>query len=321
MTPENPIITVDSVTTNFDTNTPPQIIDYTTNYLTNWAISPYLPTKVCGRCQPWGCFASNPHRVNSPSEMSHYADYLPVNIRQFLIHFRANWPCSVQPATNTSELLYGWSSQSSDDGTNGTWLLLSSPDPYRPQGLGTRLKFGDFGELVYFHFRDVITTNTAFSFLTVDTNLYALTNHVAGYNGQTFTNNVSGSISNLPVLPFGTPPGWLLANGLTGNLTNAETGDADKDGMLNWQEYQANTNPKDVNSKLTIRSFVQSSYDGRYQILFGSSVNRTYSVLWSTDFVNWQVVQDKISGTGTNITVIDPVFNPSDKLYYRVQVQ
>jgi hypothetical protein len=102
--------------------------------------------------------------------------------------------------------------------------------------------------------------------------------------------------------------------------TNNETMDTDGDGMLNWQEYQANTNPRDAKSKLEVTSVVQSPYDGRWQITFPSALNRGYQVQASTDLLDWRIVQDGIPGTGTNITVIDTGFVPSSKTFYRLWV-
>jgi hypothetical protein len=179
---------------------------------------------------------------------------------------------------------------------------------------------------VDFNFRDAISTNlftsnlTAFAFFVVNTNIYS--NNIPGYFGQTMSNNVSGMVTNLPVLPYGTPAAWLIANGFTtpSAWTNDETLDSDGDGMLNWQEYQANTNPNDPKSRLAITSVVQSTNDGRWQLTFRSALNRDYQVQATTNLFNWRVVQDGITGTGTNITVIDATFVPSSQTFYRLMV-
>ena len=105
-----------------------------------------------------------------------------------------------------------------------------------------------------------------------------------------------------------------------GNLAAAEISDPDNDGVLTWQEYQANTNPRDGNSKLVIRSVVKGS-DGRHQITFSTSTARSYRVLASSDLVNWQIVEENIEGIGADVTVIDDRFIPgTTQMYYRVQV-
>jgi hypothetical protein len=285
----------------------------------------------------------------TPAAASLYADYIPDQIRQFYIHFRLNWPgtnwvgtnwqgsgvyASFAPATNVGDLLEGWSAVSMDDGSNGAWLLLSSPDPVSAAGVQTTsIPWGDWGELVYFYFRDVITTNNAFAYFVVDTNIYATTNLIPGfytnlypkngrwpgYFGQSFSNYPNNMVTNLPLLTYGTPTPWLLQYGFTTNLTNAEFLDADNSGMLNWMDYQANTNPTNAASKFHTTG-VTLGVDGRWDITFTSALYRTYQVQASPDLYNWRIVQDGIPGTGTNITVVDTGYVPVSQTFYRVLV-
>jgi len=332
LSPTNPVVASNyTVVSNYvDTTTTPPTTNYYTNSgsvnVTNFLyFSPYNPCSNAGNVN-LGLLDLQPNSA-LPSGVSLYANYLPEYIRQFNLHYRLNWPGTVVPATNAGDLLSGWSAVPTDDGSNGTWLLLSSPDPYSPQGVQiTSLPWGDWGDLVDFNFRDQVTTNsltsnlTAFAFFVVNTNIYS--NNVPGYFGQTMSNNVSGMVTNLPTLPHGTPAAWLIAHGFTvpSQWTNDETLDSDGDGMLNWQEYQANTNPKEFSSKLEVLSVGQSPYDGRWQITFDSALNRTYQVQASADLFNWRIVEDGIVGTGANITVVDTTFVPSAQTFYRVWV-
>jgi hypothetical protein len=50
----------------------------------------------------------------------------------------------------------------------------------------------------------------------------------------------------------GTPHWWLAQYGWTNEFDAAEVNDADGDGALTWQEYQADTNPRDSNSVLRL---------------------------------------------------------------------
>jgi len=330
--PTNPV-TVSNytlVTTTVDNTMTPPATNYSTNMLstnvTNFLyFSPYNPATYAGNVN----IGSLDLQLNSdlPVGVSLYANYLPEYIRQFNLHFRLNWPGTVLPATNVSQLLAGWTAVPTDDGSNGTWVLLSSPDPYSPQGVQlTSLPWGSWGSLLDINFRDQVSLNpvtsnlTAFSFFVVNTNIYS--NSVPGYFGQTMSNYVNGMVTNLPVLPYGTPAAWLLANGFytATDWTNDETLDSDNDGLLNWQEYRANTNPNNANSKLVVGSVAQSPIDGRWQVTFLSAVNRNYEVLASTDLLNWRVVQDGITGTGANITVIDTTYVPSSQTFYRLMV-
>ncbi len=310
------------VTVFIDTNSTPP----TTNYVTNFAsYLPYTPSNYAGNVNI-GLLDLQPNSA-LPSGASLYANYLPEYIRQFNLHYRLNWPGTVLPATNQGGLLAGWSAVPTDDGSNGTWLLLSSPDPYSAKGVQyNSLPWGDWGSLLDVAFRDQVSTNmatsnlTAFAFFAVDTNIYST--NIPGYFGQTMSNNVNGMVTNLPVLPHGTPAAWLLANGFTtpSRWAEDETIDSDGDGLLNWQEYEANTNPNDRNSKLAIGSVVQSPYDGRWNITFRSALNRDYQVQASTNLLDWRVVQDAIPGTGANIVVVDSTFVPSSQTFYRLLV-
>jgi hypothetical protein len=329
--PTNPVwvSNFNIVSNSIDTNTTPPTTNSTTNgpfytNVTNFIyFSFYKPATYAGDVDV-GLLDLQPNAA-LPSGVSLYANYLPENIRQFNLHFRLNWPGTILPATNMTDLLAGWSAVPRADGSNGIWLLLSSPQPTNPAYVQTvSLPWGDWGSLLDVNFRDQVSTNavtsnlTAFAFFVVDTNIYKT--NIPGYFGQTMSNNVNGMVTNLPVLPLGTPVAWLIANGFTtpSAWTNDETLDSDHDGMLNWQEYQANTNPNDPKSKLAIGSVVQSPLDGRWEITFVSALNRSYQVQASTNYSDWRIVQDGIPGTGTNITVTDTTFIPSSQTFYRL---
>jgi hypothetical protein len=307
-------------TTNVTTNGP-----FSTNVTNFVYFSPYKPSTYSGNVN-LGLLNLQPN-LAVPSGASLYATYMPDFIRQFHFHFRLDWPGTVVPATNVDDLLYGWSAVSTDDGSNGTWLLLSSPEPTNPAYVQvSSLPWASWGSLMDVTFRDAITTNlvtsnlTAFAFFFVDTNVYST--NIAGYYGQTMTNYEDGMVTNLPVLPLGTPAAWLIANGFTNASawTNDETLDSDRDGMLNWQEYQANTDPNNPKSKLYVESVDRSPIDGRWQVTFISALNRNYQVQASTNYLDWRIVQDAIPGTGTNITVSDTTYVPGSQTFYRLLV-
>jgi len=212
-------------------------------------------------------------------------------------------------------MLYNWSLASAPDGSNGTWLTLTSPGPTN------YIEFASFGPLLNFSFADVLFgTNTAFSLLAVDNTIYTNT------GGQVFIiTNVAAFETTYPTLPFGTPVPWLIYYGFSGNFTNIETQDPDHDGMMNWQEYRANTVPTYAASKLAITSITKSADGIRYQITFGTSQDRTYTVQSSLDLINWQTVQGGIAGIGTPatnvpVTVIDTNYYPdTTHVFYRVE--
>src|SRR5262249_53581763 len=134
------------------------------------------------------------------------------------------------------------------------------------------------------------------------------------------TNNLNSFIAGYPALTNGTPVPWLIAHGYTSGFAAAEVSDTDGDGMLTWQEYQANTDPQDPKSVFVIRS-VAPGPDGRNEITFSTALNRTYRVDSSTDLILWQTVQDGIIGSGTDQAVSDPSFLlGAPEIFYRVRV-
>jgi len=292
-----------SVMTSTNTNVPP---------VTNFVISPYVPTEHTGSVTVGSLRLAANAQVLADS-ISLRASYVPRYIRQLRIHYQANWPCvtSLQ-STNTGEILSGWSLSETNDGTGGKWLLLSSSNT---QNLAASIPFASLGNLVEFKMRDMIYSSNAFSFITVDNTIYTNT------GGQSFVfENTNSFVVGYTNLPYGTPIPWLIAHGFTGNFSAAELSDPDGDGVLTWQEYQANTDPRDPNSKFIITG-QDIALDGRNEITFISSSNRTYRVDASTDLFNWQTVEDFIPGTGSGITVTDTRYLPAlTQIYYRVAV-
>jgi hypothetical protein len=214
-------------------------------------------------------------------------------------------------STNSGEILAGWSMNETNDGAGGKWLLLSSPNP---QSLTSSIPFAAFGNLVTFYMRDMTNSSNAFSLFAIDNSLYTNTGN------QSFILENTNTITVYTNLPFGTPVPWLIAHGFPNNFAAAELSDPDGDGIPTWQEYQANTDPRDPASRFIITSMLFRT-DGRYQVSFTSSPGRFYRVDLSMDLVNWQTLGDDIPGTGAEITFVDTSFFPdATKRYYRIAV-
>jgi von Willebrand factor type A domain/Regulator of chromosome condensation (RCC1) repeat/Immunoglobulin domain/Putative Ig domain/Immunoglobulin I-set domain len=304
--PANTII----ATMSTNTNSMPPVI--TTNFTTNFVISPYVPTEHTGSVTVGSLRLAANAQVLADS-ITLRAFYVPRYIRQMRIHYRANWPCvtSLQ-STNAGEILASWSMTETNDGAGGKWLLLSSSNT---QSLATSIPFAALGNLVQFTMRDMLYASNAFSFITIDNTIYTNTGN------QSFVfESTNEFIVPYPILPHGTPIPWLMVHGFTNNLVAAELSDPDGDGVLTWQEYVANTDPRDPNSMFIITA-MDTGLDGRNQVTFISSTNRTYRLDASTDLFNWQVVEDFIDGTGGSITVTDTRYLPGlTQIYYRVAV-
>lgn len=307
-----------SNTTYLDTNNP--IIDTnqvppTTNYntLTNVIIATYVPTQHTGDVTV-GSLRLVTDAAVGPGIVTLRASYVPRYIRRLRIHYRANWPCTTSLlSTAPGELLEGWSLTETNDGTGGQWMEIVSP---YPQSVSNSLPYGALGNLVKFSLRDITSANTAFSVLEMDNTIYMP-------GPQTFIfENATAFLRVFPALPYGTPVPWLIGYGYSGDFVAAEVSDSDGDGLLTWQEYQANTSPRNPNSKLFIRRLAQNSTHGWYEITFPSALNRTYRVDASSDLVNWQTLQDNIAGTGADLVVTDNRFLPgATQMYYRLLVR
>jgi len=276
--------------------------------MTNYVFEPYIPTDHAGPVSA-GLLRLTPDAAVQPTAMTLRAAYVPRFIRQLRIRYRANWPCTTTIlSTGPGEILEGWSLSETNDGTGGKWLLLSSPNP---QTTASSIPFASFGDLVRFNFKDVLSTSNAFTILTIDNTIYTNT------GGQSFVMLNTNYLAAYPVLPFGTPVPWLMANGFTSNFTVAETSDPDGDGVPTWQEYRGNTNPRDASSKFILRELSNDIY-GRYQITFSTSVNRNYRVETSADLINWEIVEEDIAGINADVTVLDHRYQPwITQVFYR----
>ena len=310
--PTNPV--TPSMTNIDNTTTPP-----TTNIIpaaTNFIIGYYYPSS---NGPPTGVVTGALRLVAdaqvSPSSVTLRASYIPRYIHQINLHYRANYPCTpTLDSTNPGEILSGWSMAQTDDGSGGKLLTLSGPtNPPTP------LLFPGFGPMVTFKFEDIINPAYAFSYFTNDNTLYTNT------GGQSFvfeTNSLS-LISNFPALPFGTPIPWLITEGYpyTGqpNYYTNELDDPDHDGMPNWKEYRANTDPRNASSVFVVRRAVRQP-DGRFQITFTTSTNRTYTLQSSTNLVNWQTVQSGIPGINADVTLTDTGILRGNTIFYRAAV-
>jgi hypothetical protein len=106
----------------------------------------------------------------------------------------------------------------------------------------------------------------------------------------------------------GVPDNWETAFGLDPDSGSDRDLDADGDGMFNWQEYVAGTDPTNALSYLKIDSV---SLTGEASVTFGAISNRTYTVEYTDDLGpgEWSRLAD-VAARNVNRaeTVIDPGF-------------
>jgi len=115
----------------------------------------------------------------------------------------------------------------------------------------------------------------------------------------------------------GLPDWWeeLHFGGPTGTDPAA---DADGDGMTNWAEFIAGTNPLDSASVLRVISV--AAEPAGFTLRFPTVEGVVYRLLRSETLDSWTAVGGDIAGTGTSVEVIDPDVASASARYYRIQV-
>jgi len=301
LSPTNPVFSTTNITP--PATNPPDPV-------TNIIIATYTPTEHAGSVTTGNLRLVADANGRADSVILRAA-YVPRHIRQILIQYRPNWPGSPDLlSTEPGEILSGWQLTETNGAGGSRWLLLSA-DPTNS------IPFAAFGNLVRFNLRDMTNAATAFSSFAIDNSIYPTNTKESFVLDST---NLASFVKAYPALPHNTPGPWLSNFGFTGDLTAAELSDPDKDGIPTWQEYLANTNPRDANSSFRVWE-LSVLPDGRRRLGFSSAPSRYYRVETSEDLVAWETLEDGISGDGSPIYFVDTRYLPGEvQVYYRVVV-
>jgi len=116
---------------------------------------------------------------------------------------------------------------------------------------------------------------------------------------------------------IGIPDWWQLAH--FGHLGIDPNADPDHDGMSNYDEFWAGTDPNNPSSVFKIVKATTTG--GATQITWYSVPGKNYVVQYSTDLISWTAIGGTLQGTGSEMDFNDPAPLPnSGSRFYRVSL-
>ena len=169
-------------------------------------------------------------------------------------------------------------------------------------------------------------------------NIYYVTNNGIVYKGYSFgpqgdairsSNFVrlvrAGNDSSVDHVGDGIPDGWRRqyfgGDGTTTNGMSCAGGDADHDGVSNYNEYVAGTTPTNALSYFKIQSATNAAV---FKAYYQSSASRKYSLYYTTNLATgvWHLVssQTNIPGSG-GVDSLNDANTGSAQRFYRIGVQ
>jgi hypothetical protein len=134
------------------------------------------------------------------------------------------------------------------------------------------------------------------------------------------TAGIGSSLVNVTTLADsdgdGLPDEWELANGFNTNDVSNASLDSDGDGMSNWQEYIAGTEPTNALSYLWVK---QTNTPGVSSVFFPAISNKTYTVQFRDNLAGapWSSLADIVARGSNRLEVIsDPTWTTNR--FYRL---
>lgn len=116
----------------------------------------------------------------------------------------------------------------------------------------------------------------------------------------------------------GMPDQWEILK--FGDLSHNSNTDSDGDGMSDYAEFMAGTDPTDAGSFLRFLDGFQSDITNRFVIRWPSMTNRTYAVRWSQNATqDFAVLVANITATPPTNTIVHT--STVTRAYYKIVVQ
>ena len=122
----------------------------------------------------------------------------------------------------------------------------------------------------------------------------------------------------------GIPDAWrALYFGGDGTMTNSQstaTADPDNDGLDNYEEFLAGTNPTNAASVLKVTAYNRNVSTNAVSL--NSVAGTVYRVQYRDNLLagDWSILADQIIGSGTNLFLPDPGATSVPQRFYRAQV-
>ena len=144
---------------------------------------------------------------------------------------------------------------------------------------------------------------------------------IAGDQTDPVTANNTTSLSTSALLDTdadGIPDAYESAHGLNPNDPSDAAKDPDGDGFSSLQEYLIGTDPQSRASSFTATA---ARSGNNIIVSVATVVGKTYSVEWSSNLSQWNLLQGNLSGTGGILAVTDVGGGTLPRRFYHATVQ
>lgn len=165
----------------------------------------------------------------------------------------------------------------------------------------------------YYHIEDVLIDGGSIG----PAASYTFTEVAAAHSiAASFDANLAGN---------GTPEWWFAQYHWTNNFDAAETNDADEDGMQNWAEFLAGTDPTNKESRLAFEALVQESGSTGAVVRWQGVVGKFYRLERGTNLMDNQlfntIIRSNIPGAWPQNIETDRTDSVLGPRFYRVQLE